>query len=122
MTLTLEPPPQAEAKLSEEAARAGLPMDQYALRVLMDKVASPADRIRRLAMEIAGPGTHQYMEQVVYAADVTGWHAATTQNPWIMERLRKDGELAGFAPGSPDAQARAEQVAEIKRTIEAGRG
>ncbi|MEO7715503.1 MAG: hypothetical protein ABIY70_04835 [Capsulimonas sp.] len=56
MTLTLDLTPQAEAKLSEEAARAGLSLDQYALRLLMEKIADSADWVQKLADEVAGPG------------------------------------------------------------------
>ena len=56
MTLTLDLTPQAEEKLSEEAARVGLSIDQYALRLLMEKISTPADWVRKLAEEVAGPG------------------------------------------------------------------
>jgi hypothetical protein len=56
MRLTLELTPQAEAKLSEEAARDGLSIDQYAVGMQMEKIFSPAERMQWLAEKIAGPG------------------------------------------------------------------
>jgi|HubBroStandDraft_6_1064221.scaffolds.fasta_scaffold2018799_1 hypothetical protein len=63
-------------------------------------------------------GTHKYIAKVIYASDVTGWHAATTQNPWIIERLRKRGEFADYPPDSSSARLRAEQIAQTKTSVQ----
>jgi len=56
MTLTLELTPEEEAQIAQEAARAGMSIDTYVLKLLMQRRETPADRVRRLAQEVAGPG------------------------------------------------------------------
>lgn len=56
MTLMIDLPPQTEARLSAEAERAGVAIDEFALQLLMEKDETSADRIRKLAAEIGGPG------------------------------------------------------------------
>ncbi len=53
MTLTLELPQELEQELSAEAARLGLPLAEYALRVLMHgRLPAPEGEIPRTGAEI----------------------------------------------------------------------
>jgi plasmid stability protein len=68
MTLTINVPAETEERLKVDAARMGLSMPDFVIRLLTDHYETGADHIRRLADEIAVPGyVKDLSREAIYA-------------------------------------------------------